>query len=602
MNTTKFRNLFTLILIFLTMQAFADDAECPVGQMFDTTLNRCIYTKNSKENVDEYKNCESAEDKDACIAAAAKKREQDTRNSYGNDGDKGQVKSVGKSGSSLTTITTAFSVVSAATMAFSDGMSLSDSSLSAKTFAGTSLAGFMKNRSLEDDVDEKAKELKDAYQKQLEDPTSMKDAQISAFDYLQAEQQAVADISKEQKSLYNMMSMGYLATSAIAAYEVYTGTGFANCYKSGDSESANATGGLNGFQGFISKATNPCWLMPIGLVMAGFSRKISAKAEELENEAKGNVESIVKLKEKYEASIAKYCPDGREDLKSPYCYCYLSSGEKNPNRTRSNTCQVLWKDPTNLFVETNDLVRTGDKTKLKGCVMLNGKFDPDCNCKRMKNSSGQNACMKITVPGKSLTSLGSLDTSPAMSSINDILAGNSGGNIDTSVNGQMAIADKARDALQRKINKDLKKNFGINSQKVFDNFMKDANKGAKSSGKRIAIFGDTKNKLSSRRPAMPGVQNAISKVGGKSSKALSLFKGGKNLKGKKVVKTKKKTNWDFDQGSSGASSVANFGSDEEFMKKKYKYDNDITKDKSQSIWKVISRRYTTSGLRRLFDE
>ena len=41
---------------------------------------------------------------------------------------------------------------------------------------------------------------------------------------------------------------------------------------------------------------------------------------------------------------------------------------------------------------------------------------------------------------------------------------------------------------------------------------------------------------------------------------------------------------------------------ETFMDKKYKYkENDIYKNKSASLWKILSNRYNTSDLR-LFDE
>jgi len=61
--------------------------------------------------------------------------------------------------------------------------------------------------------------------------------------------------------------------------------------------------------------------------------------------------------------------------------------------------------------------------------------------------------------------------------------------------------------------------------------------------------------------------------------------------------------WRFDNGS--GSEVLSFGegAGDGDSKKRYDYgDNDIIKDKSVSIFKVISHRYVQSGLKKLFEE
>ena len=65
---------------------------------------------------------------------------------------------------------------------------------------------------------------------------------------------------------------------------------------------------------------------------------------------------------------------------------------------------------------------------------------------------------------------------------------------------------------------------------------------------------------------------------------------------------KKNKFFSFGSESSSSETIANFDVEDEVMKKKYKYNNDIVNDKDVSIFKVISNRYSQSGLKRLFSE
>lgn len=77
-------------------------------------------------------------------------------------------------------------------------------------------------------------------------------------------------------------------------------------------------------------------------ISLGMNTILYNAASEQEIESKANAEKIQKLIDVYKANFADYCPNGRENLAEPKCYCYLETGKKNTNRSNSETCQKLW--------------------------------------------------------------------------------------------------------------------------------------------------------------------------------------------------------------------------------------------------------------------
>lgn len=615
------------MLVLFSQNASAED--CQPGYAWDNSRNRCVYTQTSVNNQSEYENCENAENKESCISDAAKKRAETTRQKYGDEVDGKKVGSRKDKSQFSTGIMTAFSGIAAVQAAAAGGLSgIGDMSLSVKLFAGTSIAGWIKSTWFEKDVEKKTKEMKDKFETEVSDQTNMKDAQLRSFDYLEEEQSYLQKHSKEQKKYYNMIALGYTAASVAAAYEIYTNGWSCSPQEEGadgtqkpDGEQAKTetpqdnTGtqgeGTNaaktevgagekaweGLKSFGASVQNPCVVLPVGILMAGYSYSLADEAGKHAKEAGENVGEIQVLKEKYIASIANYCPDGREDLKKPYCYCYLSGGGKNPNREKSQTCQNIWNNSSMLYAKTTDFLGTGGNKYKTGCVYVDGKFDASCSCKKMKNSAGENACMKTTMPRSVLSSFGNLDVTSGTDGINNILSGNADENaVSVGVNNNAAIAKATRDSLIKKLNPVLKKETGGSIDQIADKFMKDLNKRLAANGTKVAIFKDPKASMGSSRPPMKGLEKAIKKAGG-SEKSLAIFKGSKKSS-KKSVKKKNKY-FSFDSGSS-STTIAQFDSEDETMKKKYKYNNDINNDKEASIFKVISNRYSQSGLKRLF--
>jgi len=637
----NFKTIFPIfsMLVLLSPLSMASE-DCQPGYAWDNARNRCVYTQSSINNQSEFESCDKAENKESCIEEMAKKRADKTRSEYGDEVKAGDVADTKSKAQISTGIMTAFSAISAVQAGVSAGgiSGVGDMSLASKIFGGTSLAGWIKSTWFEKDVEKKTKDMRAGFEKDIKSG-SFKDAQLKAFDYLEEEQSYLQKHSKEQKKYYNMIALGYTASSIAAAYEIYTNgwscspedetagnetteaektdttkpeskpevketkTDVADADKATGSDSDVSGGGDTAafFTSLGAGSRNPCVILPVGILLAGYSYKLGTEAGSHAKEAGENVGEIQKLKEKYVASIANYCPDGREDLKKPYCYCYLSGGDKNPNREKSQTCQNIWNYSNGLYADSTDFLGTGGNKHKTGCVFVDGKFDPSCSCKKLKNSAGKNACMNTTMPRGVLSQFGNLDVSSGTDGINNILSGNSGDNaIGVDVNGKAAIAETARDALVKKINPTLKKELGGDANKIANKFMKDLNKRLASNGTRISIMKDPKAALGGSRPQMKGLQKAIKKAGG-STKALAIFKGGKSsLKSKSKKKKNKYFNFGSDEPAN--TTLAQFDTDDSVMKKKFKYNNDINNDKDVSIFKVISNRYSQSGLKRLFSE
>ncbi len=612
-------------LLLLSFQVSAE-SECAEGQRFDVALNRCVSTASSLKNQSEFKACEALESdkRQACYEKAAKAQETKTRNKYGDDVKSGDL----TKGKTAQTVTSGLFASLAVWQVFGKS-SWSSSCWSTKIFGATSLAGFVKNVAFEKDVEKDVKKMADEFNKEASQKDSMKDAQLTAFDYLEKEQNYLEKYAKDNKKLYQMLGIGYTASIAMAVYEAFqkTPTSFTeNCSKEetkdtekvadGDktkvdikeqakesvskapSKISEIAGKASDGIGYVSKLLDT----PVGIIAAGGiaavqSFSLSSEMAKKAKEAASNVETIKSLREKYMASISNYCPEGRDDLAKPYCYCYTDAGVKNPNRTNSQTCQNLWKTPDSLWADSEDALRGSGINAKTGCVYVDGKFDPACQCKRLKNTSGENACMKINMPSGAFSGLGPMKIDTAVSAVESLNQGNSSsGAIDTDLDVQSALAKKTKDVLLSKINPFVKKETGQSIDDISNDLLKKATQAASSSGNKVAIYNPPSLKMAEIRPNSEALDTATSTIKTIQPKL------GSSVRKRGANSNKPKNNWNFDS-SNNTSSVLSFSNVADQGQVKYDYKNsDINTDKSASIWNVISKRYNQSGLRRLFDD
>lgn len=346
------------------------------------------------------------------------------------------------------------------------------------------------------------------------------------------------------------------------------------------------------------------------LIMSGISAAINVSLmgislAEME-QAKERAESIEEVIEKFKAITSDFNEQCKDDYTKPLCYCYNEDRTKNLNRTNSQTCKTQWeKDNQNAFV-AGSVYAKNTKGRV-GCMTLNRQFDANCDCKKLVDTNTkQNACYKTAVLPTQLQGLGVATGLPnLLATSNAMAAGNfSSGTATAGALGQQAAKTSS---LNNKMLKEVNKSRIAKGQKpikvnpsmaksmvrsLATQDVMDATKGSifDPSAKNLSSLGN----LASKSPAL---KKAMSKIGtGKSKKSIK-YSTSKGIK----RSGSKPQNYDFSFGSApgkkGGVQVQNY------MDKKYKYkDNDIVKNEDASIWKIISNRYNTSGLRRLFED
>lgn len=381
----------------------------------------------------------------------------------------------------------------------------------------------------------------------------------------------------------------------------------------GDVAKGSAVGAAASFGGQkIAESVAPEFTKEIGnfmgsppgiIILAGIGGVNSATlyqaAADQEKETEANIKKINRILAEFKDSYANFCPNGRERLEEPSCYCYLENGKQNTNRTKSQICQQLWAKNKYLYDSTVGTYAGTGIVDPAGCLTVSGQFDENCKCKKMINSSGQNACQKTVALNVNGNSLGAafvkasgVDT--VMKNLAQTASGNS--NLDSLSAGRLGLAI----AKQGDINNGL---FAKLPPKKAA-WIKD---GAQIEGYQKAIF--TKKNLdalsSATGPALamnspssgllpPEQAKLLKDVSKKVGIDLS---GGSGLGNAK--KTDKKGEFNFmDSGNAQAGQIQNFAEND----RNYKYKNsDIATDKGASIFEIISNRYVETGLKRLFE-
>lgn len=351
---------------------------------------------------------------------------------------------------------------------------------------------------------------------------------------------------------------------------------------------------------------------PIGVgVMSGISMAMNMvlynAASEQAAESENNSKKIEKMIAVYKSTFQDYCPNGRDNLKEPRCYCYSDDGSQNTNRSNSQTCQDLWsKDNTVLDGTKTNYVLKANTGDLYGCMTVNNQYDEDCKCKKLVNSSGENACLKssqlsISMPGSLANYAKANGLQNVMALANNTANGN--GDLSGLSSGALAInglnsRNKAieilSDQVKKSKNPDLAKSLEMTTDLV----------------KAFQTADNTLGKEKLLASNSPGSPYSASDVSGKLGDAIKNVE--KDLKNKgielvggagraKATQNKPGLKFNFDSASSGNSNqILNLP--ESQSEKKYKIKGDINTNDSASIWEMISNRYLQSGLKRLMDE
>lgn len=457
-------------------------------------------------------------------------------------------------------------------------------------FKVTSVGGLLFDLYVKFMAEKNLTDLQDNYKDEAvnEDPYQ---AQIRAFNYLKDEQKEIAKIADLRMKEYLLLTLGYLATGVMAAIElaregVSGGTaGDKSCYV------ANPKG-----LGWLSHPGPTIGMAAAGAIYSGILLA-AAQAEKSDAEDReGKIDGIIK---KFESSVAGYCPSGRENMAEPRCYCYTSDGDKNRDRTNSETCQNLWAmDDRNFFADADDYSKQKSKNPV-GCMTRNRQFDKECKCKKLKDKNGKNACYKV--PASARITMPGLANShnKFLKNINDITNGNtSPSDLNAADLRQSAIAlGKARKKIMDKLNKDRK----IAGKKLFRATTASDAKALINKLSPAALKATNGNLFakSAAKINSPGLAKAVAAAKKSPQMKKVMFSG--SGKGLMARKKKKKKGFSLDFGNSGSGGKVEDG----FMDKSYNYaknQNDIVKRDDVSIFQVITNRYNSTGLQRLFGE
>jgi|GEM_PF-699479 len=352
--------------------------------------------------------------------------------------------------------------------------------------------------------------------------------------------------------------------------------------------------------GTITRAiTSTPGILVIGLISMGLHFALYGFTTAEADLASENQKKAEQVRDQFLASVQAYCPNGRENLAEPDCYCYLDNGKKNPNRTNSDTCKALWASREgNFFVNPNSQdIRTGEDPM--GCMTVNRQYDAECKCKKfVDKKSGKNACYSVPVTATSLGNIGAgVGASNTLASMHSLANGSNGGNLNAGDLKARAARQKAAiNGLLRKLN-DQRRAAKLGPMDLSGKALA---KQIQAMVPQKALQNLTTGNVSpsgladAGRPGGDGLKNAIDKTGLKKY----TLQGG-DMK-KAGADANKGMNFEFDTG--GGRGASNEGQVmDEFMDKKYNFkDNDIVKNDSASIWQVISNRYNTSALPRLF--
>lgn len=355
--------------------------------------------------------------------------------------------------------------------------------------------------------------------------------------------------------------------------------------------------------GFFKKLSNFLKTSPgiLTLSIAGtlIYTFLKNKASNQGDKANANAKKVADLRETLKKALASssYCPS-RDDLSRPRCYCLQADGSRNTSRTKSETCQALFANlDRSLFADANDYGKNGLK-KPQGCFRIDGVYDQECKCKTVKNEKGDDGCFKVPVNVNQIAALGPNTGLPqVVDSMNTLFGGGLGsGQLQSgSINQLAARVGAAR----KQVLNNLSAKTGLPSSAFKAQSLEILKDLSKVIPKRE--LANASSQLASSNvsaPASLANNPAIQKALEKSGIVLSSVNRGSGRKANS--KSKKKTG--FDLYGSDKKTVA---SAEGVMAKKYDYSeaqDDIVDRKDVSIWQVISNRYTTSGLRRLFDD
>lgn len=610
---------------------------------WSSTTNKCVEKEESLKQRNEANACN--EKKDLAQREACHKSLAEHKTGLSSDPNK---LSQGNTTASMV-INSAYSVVTLINFTGKDNAK--SNCLSKKIFGVTAVAGLASDVYLKVMAQKKVNALNNKFK--LDVAAGASDSQVKALEYLKEEQKTVVDIAELEKKRNIVLTLGYGAAGLLAAYELSPWGKNPSCEMPSEKTEANAqsakaepvaerpsstqqaaeangtdtpdspvavsqdkapsppTAGITESAGAaISKikglTDNSLGIMVLAGIGTVYSGVLISAAAEQESESKENIQKIDKVIKTFKDSYANFCPNGRENLTEPKCYCYNANGTQNNNRTNSQTCTALWAQ-NNYKLEANAANYAGVSTFVDpvGCVTLNGQFDEKCTCKKFVDGKGSNACMKttnITIPVGLGSGFGSASGLQQVTNFSNNAA-NGNPRFDLLSSGQLGTNAIAAKKMAQEVFTKLSPQLPASA--IVLSKMNDKNVGQYAR----SVFGEKAIQAAARGPSSAiGLASSRSTDGkvaallkdAEKKAGLDLMGSGKGLAQKKL-EGKEAPNFNF---IGETNTNANGAQTQNFPEKEKNYNyknNDISKRDDTSIFEIISNRYVQSGLRRLFD-
>lgn len=346
---------------------------------------------------------------------------------------------------------------------------------------------------------------------------------------------------------------------------------------------------------FTGKALDTIFTTPEGRgiyagVLGGYSFAVMKEAQKQQKISEERQEAVQKIKDgivNSPATISGCTSEDRNNSAKPECYCYIEGSQKNTKRSRQTVCKNQWGE-MDILTANNYNLNGGDTSSQSSCVNSAYKVDESCSCKK---ASGKDSCLSLSNPS-GFNSIGAASWGNSIQdTANNLLSGGYGtGEVLENAGNNLAMMNKkVTDKLSKnpKIAGTLKK-FKTNSDKLRNSIQQQA--GPQLAGFRNPFAAPSSLDNLDPKKAAEEVAKEIAKSAEYESKAT------------KTAEASSESGYDLDFGTSdGAGTTIEDVS--EVMDKQFDYgDNDINNRPNDSIFKILTMRYQTSGLRRLFDE
>lgn len=594
--------IFATLCLLMTNASFADDFEAEKTacsedstKKWDNNLNRCMTRETVKNDLDAYRNCTLFEEK--------AKRDKCMRDLVIEVSGNVKLDDANWDAVIMDTITTGIS----ATNLFIRTKGKSPC-LSLKVASGCGLAALAKDGYIILEAKKVIKENLASFQKKVEDSENY-DTQLIAYQSQIDQLNSLSDFYYEKEKLHKLVAACYtVAAVATAADEVEMKLSCLDATE--DNVEAKSeeydTEGLDGgasvakvakalFKDLKYYAGTPAGVAVLSLMNTGWNLLKAKKLREQGDKANLLAKRAKVAKDQFITSMEKYCPNGNDDKNDLVCYCYID-GEKNSSRTNSESCQGLWaQNERNLYAESSDktAASSADTTKM-GCITNVGEYDPSCQCRKFKDTQGNNACKKASFSSVQLGGLGqTMDITQLETDLNNITSGiTSAQGFDLTSSQSSALGGTVRDSILKQIK--LEDKDGI--KQATPNDLALAQK---------ALLKKVSTQLSANPLQSNPIESSLSSIQEKlnnsdiEKKNVSEIKKLKLTGGKGSLTTNKKEQFALNVGR-GSSKVEKYPS---YMKKSYKTENaDVVTNKDVSIFKVLSNRYYKSGFKRLFED